>query len=136
MITVGSAPRLEHDLDRAVGPALEHLVRRRSIGERQPVSSKVVHAERVIVGQKGQDVRDPQMLVLVTLMFASFGSLITGSTTSSTWMSRKPCQVTAFILVLHLAPELTGQMRAGLRAHLQHAVVRAHSAADMLSLQR
>jgi hypothetical protein len=39
---------------------------------------------------------DPQMLVLVTLMIGSFGSLITGSATSSTEMSRKPRQVTAF----------------------------------------
>jgi L-lactate permease len=66
---------------------------------------------------------DPQMLVLVTLMIGSFGSLITGSATSSTEMSRKPCQVTAFILVLRRAPVVTGQMRAGLRPHLQHAAV-------------
>jgi hypothetical protein len=36
-------------------------------------------------------------LVLVTLMIASFGFLMTGSATSSTEMSGKPCQVTAFI---------------------------------------
>jgi hypothetical protein len=66
---------------------------------------------------------DPQMFVLVTLMIASFGSLITGSATSSTEMSRKPCQVTAFIVVLRLTPVVTGQMRAGLRAHLEHAAV-------------
>jgi hypothetical protein len=43
MVTTGSCPRLEHDLDRAVGLALEHLLRRRSIGQRQPVSSEFVH---------------------------------------------------------------------------------------------
>src|SRR5688572_5440557 len=56
-------------------------------------------------------------------MIASLGSLMTGSGTSSTEMSRKPCQVTAFISASRLAPVAAGQMRARLRAHLQHATV-------------
>jgi hypothetical protein len=66
---------------------------------------------------------EPQMLVLVTLMIASLGSLMIGSSTSLTVTSRNPCQVTAFIEVLRLAPVGAGQMGAGLRAHLQHTPV-------------
>src|SRR6476619_2965618 len=63
------------------------------------------------------------MLVLVTLMIASLGSLITGSATSSTDTLRRPCQVTAFTSAsrLCLTPIVAGQMRASLRPHLQHA---------------
>src|SRR4051812_8707145 len=43
---------------------------------------------------------DPQMLVLVTLMIASVGSLITGSGTVSTDTCRRPCHVTALIGIL------------------------------------
>ena len=44
------------------------------------------------------------MLVLVTLMIASLGSLMIGSATSSIETSRNPCQVTAFIVVSCLTP--------------------------------
>src|SRR6187200_1086365 len=63
------------------------------------------------------------MLVLVTLMIASLGSLIIGSATSSTDTSRLPCQVTAFIPASWLTPVIARQMRAGLWSHLQHASV-------------
>jgi hypothetical protein len=38
MITTGSCPRLKHDLDRAGNLSLERLVRRRGVGERQPMN--------------------------------------------------------------------------------------------------
>ena len=44
------------------------------------------------------------MFVLVTLIIASFGSLITGSATSSTDTLRRPCQVTAFTSASRLMP--------------------------------
>ena len=47
------------------------------------------------------------MLVLVTLMIASLGSLMIGSATSSHETSRNPCQVTAFIVVSRLTPVVT-----------------------------
>jgi len=63
MITTGSCQWLEHDLDRAVGLAVEHGVRRRSLGERQPRSGKFVDAERVIFGQERHDVGNPALYV-------------------------------------------------------------------------
>src|SRR5215211_7500522 len=63
------------------------------------------------------------MLVLVTLMIASLGSLMIVSATSSTETLRWPCQVTAFIDASRLTPVVAGQVRAGLRAHLQHATI-------------
>ena len=71
------ATDLEHDADRLVAQDVTGLMK------------------APIVSYRWRS--DPQMLVLVTLMMASFGSLIIGSATSSTAMSRKPCQVTAFI---------------------------------------
>src|SRR3954447_20832099 len=63
------------------------------------------------------------MLGLVTLMIASLGFWMIGSETSSTDTFRRPCQVTAFNSASRLTPVVAGQMRAGLRPHLQHATV-------------
>src|SRR4051794_9325840 len=51
--------RLQHDLDRAVLLLLEHLVGARRLVEREAVGDQVARAERVLLGEQGQDLVGP-----------------------------------------------------------------------------
>jgi hypothetical protein len=65
MITTGSCPRLKHDLDRAGNLSLERLVRRRGVGERQPMSGNSSTPSGSLSAE-GHDVAAPALHIGLT----------------------------------------------------------------------